>query len=64
MHGQFPLCTYGKTFKILSSEIEIIWQKKSLTDPLQKELFFRLKHGIGADLFVFMLYLCYRKTVS
>ena len=23
----------------------------------------RLKHGIGADLIFFMLYLCYRKTV-
>ena len=24
----------------------------------------RLKHGIGADLIFFMLYLCYRRTVS
>ena len=24
----------------------------------------QLKHGIGADLIFFMLYLCYRRTVS
>ena len=24
----------------------------------------RLKHGIGADLIFFLLYLCYRRTVS
>ena len=35
-----------------------------LTYVLVFSIYIQLKHGIGADLIFFVLYLCYRRTVS